>query len=356
MQFLDIFELFLINMKRRNTWEIYKELKNNVGKLKFSLYLVEILTNECMKYRHFKEIELKTNIQWNLNNITLNDIIEHKLYKEIKFITILYNNAEKELFIENNLKNIINKYENMKLSVKNNKSSFLIQDTDNIFNNINEDLFLLNNIKVYNFDINFLKKTEKWEGILGNLYDNLEIIYFIQNKNEYIKSILSCSEEMKEELKKIHEEYNVCNQRFIKVVKSFENSYILDKINNNDNVHIFLQIQKQLNFIEKSLESYLEKKKSSFPRFYFLSNKEILEILGIHKNPMMLKKKIEKIFSSIHSIDFVLSEKKIYFQKNNSKCISVNEYNYNNHQNNYTTGFASKKNAKNSSNYYNKDK
>ncbi|CRG94855.1 dynein beta chain, putative [Plasmodium gallinaceum] len=327
IHFVDIFEQFLITMKGRNTWEIYKELKNNVGKLKFSLILVEILTSECMKFRHFKEIELKTNIEWNLNNITLNDIIEHKLYKEIKFITILYNNAEKESIIENNLKKIINKYEDMKIKVQNYKSSFLIHDIDNIFNNINEDLFLLNNIKIYNFDINFLKKTEKWENTLGNLYDNLEILYFIQNKNEYLKSILSSSDEMKPHLKKIYEEYNICDQKFIRMIKSFENSYILDKINNNDNVRVFLQIQKQLNFIEKSLETYLEKKKSSFPRFYFLSNKEILEILGIYKNPLLLKKKIQKIFSSIYSIEFSPTEKKAYYQKNNSKIAITHDSN-----------------------------
>ncbi|ANQ10184.1 40S ribosomal protein S3 [Plasmodium coatneyi] len=349
--FLDVFEQFLINMKRRNTWEIYKELKNNVGKLKFSLILVEILTNECMKYRHFKEIELKTNVQWNLSNITLHDIIEQKLYKEIKFITILYNNAEKEMFIENNLKKIISKYENMKLSIQNCKSSLLIEDTEKIFNNINEDLFLLNNIKIYNFDINFLKKTEKWEGILGNLYDNLEIVFFIQKKNEYLKSILSSSDEMKPHLMKIYEQYNLCNQRFVKMVRSFQNGYVLEKINNCNNVRTFLQIQKQLNFIEKSLESYLEKKKSSFPRFYFLSNKEILEILGIYKNPMLLKKKIQKIFSSIYSIEFVSSEKKTHFQKNNSKCsVAVNDYNKSSVSFNYKRG-----NHKSNSNF-NKDK
>ncbi|CAA9989483.1 dynein beta chain, putative [Plasmodium knowlesi strain H] len=349
--FLDIFEQFLINMKRRNTWEIYKELKNNVGKLKFSLILVEILTNECMKYRHFKEIEMKTNVQWNLSNITLHDIIEQKLYKEIKFITILYNNAEKELFIENNLKKIINKYENMKLSIQNCKSSLLIEDAEKIFNNINEDLFLLNNIKIYNFDINFLKKTEKWEGILGNLYDNLEIVFSIQKKNEYLKSILSSSDEMRPHLNKVYEHYNLCNQRFVKMVRTFQNGYVLDKINNCNNVRTFLQIQKQLNFIEKSLESYLEKKKSSFPRFYFLSNKEILEILGIYKNPMLLKKKIQKIFSSIYSIEFVSSEKKMHFQKNNSKCsVAVHDYNKNSVSFNYKKG-----NHKSNSNF-NKDK
>ncbi|KNC35774.1 hypothetical protein PFLG_00989 [Plasmodium falciparum RAJ116] len=113
------------------------------------------------------------------------------------------------------------------------------------------------------------------------------------------------------------------------IVKRFENSYILEKINNNNYVRDFLHIQKQLNYIEKSLDTYLDQKKRSFPRFYFLSNKEILEILGMYKNPFLLKNKIQNIFSAVCSIEFVPSEKRTTpYQKNNSIVTNImNEYN-----------------------------
>ena len=46
----------------------------------------------------------------------------------------------------------------------------------------------------------------------------------------------------------------------------------------------------------------LAAKRSQFPRFYFLSNEDLLEIIGQAKNPVAINKHIKKIYEGINKI------------------------------------------------------
>lgn len=51
--------------------------------------------------------------------------------------------------------------------------------------------------------------------------------------------------------------------------------------------------------IEKKLEDYLEVKRKAFPRFYFISNDELVEILANSANTNIIQKHINKLFEGI---------------------------------------------------------
>ena len=58
-------------------------------------------------------------------------------------------------------------------------------------------------------------------------------------------------------------------------------------------------IQAQLSLCEKALAEYLETKRLAFPRFYFASSNDLLDILSNGNQPLKVAKHLTKLFDSM---------------------------------------------------------
>lgn len=60
----------------------------------------------------------------------------------------------------------------------------------------------------------------------------------------------------------------------------------------------------QLERCQKALADFLEEKRSAMPRFYFIGDDDLLEILGQAKNPTVIQAHLKKLFQGIHKVGF----------------------------------------------------
>lgn len=67
----------------------------------------------------------------------------------------------------------------------------------------------------------------------------------------------------------------------------------------NDTLRTMLD---QLERCQKALSDFLEQKRSAMPRFYFIGDDDLLEILGQAKNPVVIQAHLKKLFQGLHKV------------------------------------------------------
>lgn len=101
-----------------------------------------------------------------------------------------------------------------------------------------------------------------------------------QKKWMYLENIFGSSD-IKKSLPAETAKFEQCDKYLKNLMKkTYMTPKIMKLLKTNNLLEKLTEISDLLDHIERQLEDFLEVKRSSFPRFYFISNDELLEILA----------------------------------------------------------------------------
>ena len=116
----------------------------------------------------------------------------------------------------------------------------------------------------------------------------------------YLEGIFSGSADIKHLLPIESSRFQNINSEFLSVMKRVNKSpFILDVMNIPGIQKNLERLADLLTKIQKALGDYLEKERSSFPRFYFVGDEDLLEIIGNSKDIRRIMKHLKKMFAGI---------------------------------------------------------
>ena len=131
----------------------------------------------------------------------------------------------------------------------------------------------------------FDTKIDLWEANIAQITETLEVLLAVQGKWKYLESIFRGQPDISKQLPNEDSVFKTNNKIFLKQMERINSDKnCLRALIYKDFLPMLLDLNKKFEQIQKNLNQFLEAKRGQFPRFYFLSNEDLLEIIGQSKD------------------------------------------------------------------------
>jgi len=282
--------------------------KESVEDFKDATPVITDLGNEALAERHWKRIFDRLEQPFFAGStFTMEQLLRFGVLSHAEFIGEVSAVASGEWSLEQLLTKIRQGWADIQFVTLNHRDQsdlFILGGVDEVITQLEDSQVSLQTILASRFVSGIRAEVEEWEKKLSTLSEVLDEWLACQRSWMYLENIFG-AEDIQKQLPAESVKFKSVDKFFKdRMRKCHDNPNVIAQVTVPDLLKTFTDANKVLDEIQKSLEDYLETKRTAFPRFYFLSNDELLEILSQTRDPHAVQPHLIKCFDAVKKLTF----------------------------------------------------
>lgn len=279
----------LKDMKVEKRANAYVGIMDEIKKWLVFLPLIADLALPEMRDRHWDDLKVRINANFVIDDkLILKDIYDLNLGKYQEDVEEICDQARQEAKMQKTLEKIENNWKDVVFNFTPHKGSGvqMMGLSEENFDMLEENQVSVTAMFSSRYLATFEEKIVYWQKSLAAVSEIVVIISEVQRSWSFLENLFIHSDEVKKELPK----ESLAFVTIDKTVKEIlADGYTKQKcIDFSVQAHVLPaleNVQKELTVCEKALNEFMDSKRMAFPRFYFVSPADLLDILSNGNDP-----------------------------------------------------------------------
>ncbi|XP_008523107.2 dynein axonemal heavy chain 17 isoform X1 [Equus przewalskii] len=296
--------------KEMKSWDAFVGLDNTVKNMITSLRAVSELQNPAIRDRHWQQLMQATQVKFEMSDeTTLADLLQLNLHNYEDEVRNIVDKAVKESGMEKVLKALDSTWSTMEFEHEPHPrtGTMMLKSDEVLVETLEDNQVQLQNLMMSKYLSHFLKEVTSWQQKLSTADSVISIWFEVQRTWSHLESIFIGSEDIRAQLPEDSKRFDEIDLEFKALMADAVKTPNVVEATNKPGLYNKLEhLKKNLAVCEKALAEYLETKRLAFPRFYFVSSADLLDILANGNDPVEVSRHLSKLFDSLCKLKFRL--------------------------------------------------
>ncbi len=288
---------------RMRQYAAFEHVQNVLRQLIKANPLLADLKSDAIRERHWLKIykALRPHKRYSEVSMTLGDVWDLQPVTSESTIRDIIVQARGELALEEFVRQVRETWQSYPLDLVNYQNKCrLIRGWDDLFSKCSENLNSLQAMRHSPYYKEFEEEASSWEDKLNRVHVLFDVWIDVQRQWVYLEGVFTGNNDIKHLLPTESSRFSNINTEFSAVMKKvYKSPFVMDVLSIQGVQKSLERLAELLSKIQKALGEYLERERVSFPRFYFVGDEDLLEIIGNSNESTRVAKHFKKMFAGI---------------------------------------------------------